>query len=82
MSTGDWRHKLGLVDTLMREVSRQTDPQAMVRVYTSGVRDLFSTDQTVSVSRRDLDPPWYRITRSRRFTRDINPWEQKHELPQ
>ncbi len=81
MSKGDWRHKLGLVDRLMREVSRQTDPQEMVRAYAAGVRELFHTDQTISVSRRDLDPPWYRITRSRRFTKEVNPWEQKHELP-
>ena len=81
MANGDWRHKLGLVDRLMREVSRQTDPQEMVRAYAAGVRELFHADQTVSVSRRDLDPPWYRITRSRRFTKEVDPWEQKNELP-
>lgn len=65
----------------MRAVSLETDPQAMVRTYAEGARGLFSTDQIVSVSRRDVDEPWYRITRSRRFQRDIDPWEQKAELP-
>lgn len=81
MNRQDWRANLDLVNSLMRSVSRETDPQALVAAYSRGVRDLFLVDHSVSLSRRGLDRPWYRITRSRRFSRDINPWEQRHELP-
>ena len=40
-------------------------------------------DRFVSLSRRDLVPPWYRITRSDLFDPDekINPWKQRDRLP-
>lgn len=81
MNRNDWQTNLELVNTLMRSVSNETDPQALVRAYAQGVGKLFSIDHSVSVSRRELEKPWYRITRSRRFTREINPWEQRNELP-
>ncbi len=81
MNRNDWQTNLELVNVLMRNVSRETDPQSLVRAYAKGVSSLFSVDHSVSVSRRELEKPWYRITRSRRFTKDINPWEQRHELP-
>jgi sigma-B regulation protein RsbU (phosphoserine phosphatase) len=81
MARSDWREKLEQVDELMRAVSLETDPQALVRTYASGTKKLFSTDQIVSLSRRDLESPWYRITRSRRFQREIDPWAQRAELP-
>lgn len=81
MHTHDWQRRIELVDELMRAVSLETDPQALVRTYAKGASALFHTDQIVSVSRRDAAEPWYRITRSRRFAREINPWEQKAELP-
>jgi sigma-B regulation protein RsbU (phosphoserine phosphatase) len=81
MATGDWKTRLALVDELMKSVSSETDPQSLVRAYTRGVKGLFHTDQIVSLSRRDVAAPWYRITRSRRFTREIDPWDQKDELP-
>jgi sigma-B regulation protein RsbU (phosphoserine phosphatase) len=77
----DWPEKLLLVDLLMRAVSRETDPHQLVRVYREGVGELVDVDEAVSISRRGADPPWYRITRSWRFTEDINPWEQQSRLP-
>ncbi len=35
----------------------------------------------MSVSRRDVDPPGYLVTRSSRFAEDINPWTQRDRLP-
>lgn len=77
----DWQTQLKLVDDLMRAVSLETDAHSLVSTYARGVRELFHTDNVVSLSRRDLVAPWYRITRSRRWERDINPWQQRDELP-
>jgi sigma-B regulation protein RsbU (phosphoserine phosphatase) len=77
----DWKHRLDLVEELMRAVSQETDPQSLVRTYAAGARKLFQTDQLVGISRRDLEPPNYIITRSRRYKTEIDPWAQRHELP-
>ncbi len=66
---------------LMRSMSRQTDPQEVVRVYRERARRLVRWDGTIALSRRDLSPPWYRITRYSGWTEEINPWKQKDKLP-
>ncbi len=66
---------------LVREVSSQTDPQEMVRRYRDRVRELLPNDLTLSLSRRDLDSPQYRITRSTLWEDDINPWEDADRIP-
>ncbi len=70
-----------MVVELMREISTQTDPQGMVAAFRSRARRLYGGVGSVSVSRRDLDPPFYRITRSWIWGEEINPWTQKERLP-
>ncbi len=65
----------------MKEMSRQTEPQEMVRAYGERVRKLFPSDQRFSISRRGLIAPQYRITRSTTWTDSINPWREKDRLP-
>jgi len=79
--TADWERRLGDIMRMMRETSEQTDPQAMVAAYSRHVRSLVPVDAFVSMSRRDLDPPKYRITRFSGWTEKINPWLQKDRLP-
>lgn len=76
-----WRERLDEVVAMMREMSQQTDPQAMVRAYGERVRHLISGDAFLAMSRRGLEAPWYRITRSSRWAEDINPWTQRDRLP-
>src|SRR5229473_2239301 len=78
---GDWRERLAFIVETMRDMSRQTDPQAMVRAYGTRMRQLMQTDRTVSLSRRDLPPQKYRITRSSLWREEINPWHNKDRLP-
>jgi phosphoserine phosphatase RsbU/P len=78
---GPWEQRLAAIVATMREMSRQTDPQAMVRAYGSRIRQLMPADRTVALSRRDLEPPRYRITRSSLWKDDINPWKEKDRLP-
>jgi sigma-B regulation protein RsbU (phosphoserine phosphatase) len=78
---GDWQERLAYIDRAMREISLQDDPQAMVRSYSSRIRKLMPTGRFVSLSRRGLEAPWYRITRSNKWTEEINPWKQTDRLP-
>jgi sigma-B regulation protein RsbU (phosphoserine phosphatase) len=78
---GDWRYRLAQLTDLMREMSLQDDPQAMVRTYGERTRKLFPNDRWLSLSRRGLEPPKYRITRSSTWSEPINPWKEKERLP-
>ncbi len=73
--------QLDFVVDAMREMSEQTDPQEMSRLYGRRMRALIPVDASISVSRRDLEPPAYLITRSSRWHEDVNPWKQRDKLP-
>src|SRR5262249_28610404 len=79
--TADWRERLALVVATMREMSSQTDPQEMGRAYRQRMRRLLPIDNAVSLSRRDLAWPRYRITRSTLWNEEINPWKEKDRVP-
>jgi sigma-B regulation protein RsbU (phosphoserine phosphatase) len=79
---GDWRQRLAFIVHTMRDVSRQTDPEEMVRLYSGRMRQVVPSDRLVTLSRRDLTPPLYRITRSSTWTERINPWKEPERLPQ
>ena len=74
--------RLAFVVDTMREVSRQTEPQAMVQTYGRRMRQVMPSDRSLSLSRRELAPPHYRITRSSTWDSDVNPWLQRDRLPQ
>lgn len=80
---GDPKIALSEIDTIMREVSSHTDPQQLVNAYGERIQGIMGVEGSVSVSRRNLDAPRYRITRSWKWDEieDINPWEQPHKLP-
>ncbi|MFL5339658.1 MAG: PP2C family protein-serine/threonine phosphatase [Gemmataceae bacterium] len=78
---GDWQKRLALIVELVRDMSRQTDPQEMVRSYAEKVRVLLPSDGRVSLSRRGLMAPRYRVTRSTTWKDDVNPWTEKARLP-
>jgi sigma-B regulation protein RsbU (phosphoserine phosphatase) len=75
--------ELDIVVDLMRNLSRQTDPQKAAQMYAEGLDklNLFPADRYVAVSRRELAFPRYRITRSTTWDDDPNPWTQKERLP-
>lgn len=78
---GDWQESLAQIVEMMREMSRQTDPQEMVRSYGEKARLLLPSDRRISLSRRGLTAPKYRITRSTTWAENINPWKEKDRLP-
>jgi sigma-B regulation protein RsbU (phosphoserine phosphatase) len=76
-----WEVRLAEIMEMMRETSRHTDPQAMVGAYSRRIARMFPIERFVALSRRDLQPPQYRITRYSGWKETINPWKQKHRLP-
>ncbi len=81
MSADTWRHKLSTIVETMRDMSRHTDPQKMVHAYAERMHELSPIDRRISLSRRGLSYPHYRITRSTTWTEDINPWLEPDRLP-
>jgi sigma-B regulation protein RsbU (phosphoserine phosphatase) len=79
--TDEWQARMRFIVETMREMSLQVDPQEMVRSYGARMRQIMPADRWISLSRRDLDPPRFRITRSSTWTQVVNPWKDKTQLP-
>lgn len=76
-----WPQRLVEVVEMMRTLSAQTDPQQLVQFYGERMSAIFPNDGRLSLSRRDLVYPWFRITRSDRHDRELNPWKHRERLP-
>lgn len=75
-----WEERLEEITALMRRISTLTDPQDVVNIYGERMQELIGHDGTVSLSRRGLERPWYRVTRADALG-DIDPWKSPHLLP-
>lgn len=73
--------RLERIDELVKELSYLDDPDRLIRVFNREDEVLFPRDGLVTVSRRDLEPPSYRVTRSWRWPNAANPWAEPHRLP-
>jgi sigma-B regulation protein RsbU (phosphoserine phosphatase) len=76
-----WQERLSTILDLMREMSRHTDPQEMVRAYIAHINTLIPLDRRISLSRRGLTFPEFRVTRYSEWTENINPWKDVSRLP-
>ena len=79
MNDSPWQEELKFVVELMRDISLQTDAQKAAVMYGKRLRGsgLLPVDQWMSISRRDLKSPAYRITRSSIWKEKINPWNRR-----
>ncbi|TVQ59294.1 MAG: stage II sporulation protein E [Phycisphaerales bacterium] len=77
----EWRERLDHIVETMREMSRQTDPQSMVRSYGARMRRIMPVDRLVAISRRGMEAPRFMVTRDSRRAQEINPWSQRDALP-
>lgn len=77
----DWRDEVRFISDLMRDISREQDPQKVAVMYGEKMRTVFPRDRLVTVSRRGLEWPFFRITRNTDWTEEIDPWKQKDRLP-
>src|SRR5438105_3561542 len=69
------------MDALVRELSVQEDPERLIRVFSEQADLIMPRDGLVTATYRDLDFPFYRITRSWRWLEEINPWTEVQRLP-
>src|SRR5262245_33430320 len=76
-----WRERLDFVVKTMHEMSTQSDPQQMVQRYIERIRRMNPTNRMMAISRRDLQAPYYRVTRSSMWDQPINPWKNRSALP-
>lgn len=76
-----WEERLAIVVDTMRELSRQTDPNEMVTTYAKRMKALVRLDATLSLSRRGLEYPYYRVTRSSKWSKTVDPWRHAEKLP-
>jgi phosphoserine phosphatase RsbU/P len=81
MTDKGWEHELAVVDRTMKAISGIVDPEELVSVYWDNVGELLPQFDYISMSRRGVQPPNYLVTRSSRFTEEINPWTQRERLP-
>ena len=73
--------RLEYVVETMRQLSRQADAQAMIDTYRRRISKVMPTDRLVTLSRRDMPEPWFRITRSSTWAHPINPWKDIEGQP-
>jgi sigma-B regulation protein RsbU (phosphoserine phosphatase) len=74
--------RLGEVVDLLKFTSQGSDdPQKSVLAYAARMRKWSTADRIVSISRRGLDVPKVRVTRSTTWTKEIDPWKETGMLP-
>jgi phosphoserine phosphatase RsbU/P len=76
-----WREELEIIDRTMRAISGVRDPEELVNVYWTEIGELLPIHDYIAMSRRNVDPPSFLITRSSRFAENLNPWTQRDRLP-
>jgi sigma-B regulation protein RsbU (phosphoserine phosphatase) len=76
-----WRARLAASVDAVRELSRSTDPQDAYAVFARRLNELFPVGRQMTVSRRGLRPPQYRVTRYSLWTDPADPWREPHRLP-
>lgn len=77
----NWRARLAVSVEVMRELSRSTDPQEMYAIFARRIAQLFPVSRHLTISRRGLRNPEYRVARFSQWKDPINPWKESHRLP-
>lgn len=75
------RTRLAASVDLMRDLSRSSDPQEMYQLFARRMDELFPVTRRLTISRRGLRPPEYRVTRCSLWKDPVNPWKEAHRLP-
>lgn len=77
----DSEEALAYITATVKELSGTTDPREMVQIFGDRVGSIVPRDFTITMTRRDLDPPKYRISRCSRWEDPPDPWTEQHKLP-
>lgn len=71
----------GVVDLLKETSGHSDDPQKSVLAYANRIRGWSAADRVISISRRGLEAPLVRVTRSTTWKEHIDPWREVDKLP-
>jgi sigma-B regulation protein RsbU (phosphoserine phosphatase) len=77
----NWRARLAMSVEVMKELSRYSDPHEMYQVFARRMGQWLPVTRQVSISRRGLRHPSFRVTRCSLWAEPINPWKQPDRLP-
>jgi sigma-B regulation protein RsbU (phosphoserine phosphatase) len=77
----DWRARLAISVDVMRELSCLTDPEEMYRAFARRMGQLFPTSRQLTVSRRGLEDPEFRVLRYNLWKDAADPYKEPHRLP-
>ncbi|HYH66148.1 MAG TPA: PP2C family protein-serine/threonine phosphatase [Urbifossiella sp.] len=77
----NWRGRLAASVDLMRALSRSSDPQEMYALFSRRMDELFPVTRRLTISRRGLRVPEYRVTRCSLWKDSANPWTEPERLP-
>jgi sigma-B regulation protein RsbU (phosphoserine phosphatase) len=77
----NWRARLAVSVEVMRELSRATDPQEMYAIFARRMTQLFPVSRFMTLSRRGLRHPDFRVARFSLWKDPVNPWKESHRLP-
>jgi sigma-B regulation protein RsbU (phosphoserine phosphatase) len=80
-STDHWQERMQYIVAMMREMSLHVDPQEMVQAYRARMRQIMPAERWLTLSRRGLEWPRFKITRSSTWEKEINPWAEPERLP-
>lgn len=75
------RTRLAASVDLMRDLSRVSDPREMHDLFIRRMEELFPVTRRLTLSRRGLHYPEYRITRFNLWKDPADPWSEAHRLP-
>jgi sigma-B regulation protein RsbU (phosphoserine phosphatase) len=73
--------RLQRIDALVRDLSIQEDPERLIRVFSQQSDLLWPRDGLLTITRRELPAPRYRITRSWRWREPLSSGTDLHRLP-
>jgi sigma-B regulation protein RsbU (phosphoserine phosphatase) len=78
-----WQDQMKVILELMRDLSNLDDPQAAAVMYALRLKEsgLIPDGERLSISRRNVAAPFYRVTRSSRWKENIDPWKNPQALP-
>ena len=79
--SGSWEERLEHILETMRDISRQTEPEALVAIYSDRLGGVFHDNRVLSLSRRGVEPPAVILTRDSNWEHQPNVWTERDQLP-
>src|ERR1044071_4391665 len=65
----------------MRDPSRSSAPHELYQICARRMDELFPVTRRLTISRRGLHYPEYRVTRCSMWKETLDPWKESHRLP-